>query len=143
MLEFLITSASRRKMLTFFLDNPDGEYHLRELSRKTGQPAPVVKRELDRLEQMGFILSWNVGNQRFFKVNKSFLLLPELKSLMDKEARVSDNLRVAHTFNLKELEGERKLWQKRSMEIAEGYGKNLKRRRPRHPAETRLLEKLS
>jgi len=143
MLEFLITSASRRKILTFLLDSPDGEYHLRELSRKTGEPAPVVKRELDRLEQAGFILTWGVGNQRFFKVNKSFLFLPELKSLIEKEAHVSGDLRVVHTFNLTKLEGERRLWQKRSMEIAEGYGKNLNRRRPRHPAEERLLGKLS
>jgi DNA-binding MarR family transcriptional regulator len=143
MLEFLITSASRRKILTFLLDSPDGEYHLRELSRKTGRSAPVVKRELDRLEQMGFILSWNVGNQRFFKVKKSSLFFPELKSLMEKEARVSRDLRVVHTFDLKRLTEERRLWQKRSMEVAEGYGKDLKRRRPRHPAEERLLEKLS
>jgi hypothetical protein len=37
----------------------------------------------------------------------------------------------------------RKIWQKRSKAIIELYGKELKRQRPRHPAEKRLLERLA
>jgi DNA-binding MarR family transcriptional regulator len=143
MLEFFIPSRSRRKILAYLLSNPDGEYHLRQLSRNTGDPAPIVKRELDRLEQIGFILSWTQGNQRRFKVNKNFFLLPELEALVEKARALSSVLRVEETFNLKEVLDQRKTWQKRSKEVLEDYGKNLKRRRPRHPVEARILGKIS
>jgi len=142
MLEFLISSVSRRKTLVYLLNNQDKEFHLRELSRNIGEPAPVIKRELDRLEQIGFVLSWTSGNRRHFKVNRNFLLLPELKSLADKSMGISSNLKVANTFILKETLRKRKAWENRSKEIVKEYGNYIERQRPRHPAETRLLEKI-
>jgi len=49
MLEYFISSGAKRKILIFLLNHPEQEYHLRELSRKIGEPAPVTKRELDKL----------------------------------------------------------------------------------------------
>jgi hypothetical protein len=143
MLEFLITSVSRRKVLIYLLNNQEKDFHLRELSRNVGEPAPVVKRELDRFDQMGFVLSWRAGNRRCFKVNRNFLLLPELKSLVDKSMGVSIPITVAKTFVLGETVEKRKSWEMRSREIAKEYGRYVKRQRPRHPTETRLLEKMS
>lgn len=143
MLEFLISSASRRRVLVYLLNNQDKEFHLRELSRNIGEPAPIIKRELDRLEQIGFALSWTAGNRRNFKVNKNFLFLHELKSLSDKSTGISTNLKVKKTFVLKETFGKRKIWEKRAKEIAKEYGGYIERQRPRHPAETRMLEKIS
>ena len=143
MLEFLISSASRRKVFIYLLNNQDKEFHLRELSRNIGEPAPIIKRELDRLEQIGFVLSWMAGNRRNFKVNKNFLLLPELKSLSDKSTGISANLKVTKTFGLKETFEKRKIWEKRSKEITKEYGDDIERQRPRHPAETRMLKKIS
>lgn len=145
MLKFLISSASRRKLLVYLLNNQDKECHLRELSRTIGEPAPIIKRELDKLEQIGFVLSWTAGNRRKFKVNKNFLLLPELKLLTNKATGVSANLtlKVKKTFVLKEIFGERQIWKKRTKEIVKEYGDYIERRRPRHPAEARMLEKIS
>jgi len=145
MLEFLISSASRRKVLVYLLNNQDKEFHLRELSRNIGEPAPIIKRELDKLEQIGFVLSWAAGNRREFKVNRNFLLLPELKSLADKATGVSTNrtLKVKRTFILKETLEKRHIWEKRAKEIVKEYGGYIERQRPRHPAETRMLEKIS
>jgi hypothetical protein len=145
MLEFLISSASRRKVLVYLLNNQDKEFHLRELSRNIGEPAPIIKRELDKLEQIGFVLSWAAGNRREFKVNRNFLLLPELKSLADKATGVSTNrtLKVKRTFVLKETLEKRHIWEKRAKEIVKEYGGYIERQRPRHPAETRMLEKIS
>jgi len=145
MLEFLISSASRRKVLVYLLNNQDKEFHLRELSRNIGEPAPIIKRELDKLEQIGFVLSWAAGNRREFKVNRNFLLLPELKSLANKATGVSTNrtLKVKRTFVLKETLEKRHIWEKRAKEIVKEYGGYIERQRPRHPAETRMLEKIS
>jgi len=141
MLEFFIHSRSKRKILIYLLKHPDEEYHLRELSRRIGEPAPVVKRELDKLDQLGFIVSWVQGNQRRFRLNRSFLFLPELKSMVEKSETHSARVKVAETYTLKEIIRERKGWGKRSREVLKAYGKDLKRRKPRHPAETKMLEK--
>ena len=145
MLEFLITSGSRRKVLVYLLKNQDTEFHLRELSRNIGEPAPIIKRELDKLEQIGFVISWTERNRRKSKVNKNFLLLPELKSLASKATGVSTTLtlEVKKTFLFKKTSGKRQIWQKRTKEIVSEYGSDIERRRPRHPAETRMLEKIS
>ena len=143
MLEYFISSGSKRRILIYLLKHPDEEYHLRELSRKMGEPAPVVKRELDKLDQMGFILSWAQGNQRRFRVNRNFLLWPELKSIVDKSQTLSTPLKVSITYPFKEIPRQRKSWAKRSREIVEAYGKDVKRRRPRHPSEAKMLENFS
>ena len=143
MLEYFISSGSKRRILVYLLEHPDEEYHLRELSRRMGEPAPVVKRELDKLDQMGLIISWNQGNQRRFRVNRNFLLWPELRSFVDKSRGLSAPMKVSTTYRFKEIPRRRKSWEKRSQEIVEAYGKDIKRRRPRHPSETRLLENLS
>jgi hypothetical protein len=143
MLEFLISSASRRKVLIYLLNNRGKEFHLRELSRNIGEPAPMIKRELDKLEGIGFVLAWKAGNRRKFKVNKNFLFLPELKLLADKSSSVSTKLKVTKTFIFKETFGKRQIWEKRTKEIAKEYGGYIGRQRPRHPAEARMLEKIS
>jgi hypothetical protein len=141
MLEYFVTSGSRRRILIYLLNHPDEEYHLRDLSRKISLPAPVIKRELDKLDQIGFILSWSKGNQRRFRANQNFLLWPELKSLVDKSQTLSTPPKVSIAYSLTEIKGKRKDWGKRSREIVEAYGRGLKRRRPRHPSEARMLEK--
>ncbi len=143
MLEYFISSAARRKILLFLLDHSDEETHLRELSRKIGVPAPVVKRELDKLDRMGMILSWVQGNQRRFRSNRNFLLWPELKSLTAKSLAFSTPPAVSTTYRFKELSRLRKSWEKRSRDIAEIYGKKPKRTRPRHPSEAKMLRSLS
>ena len=143
MLEYFISSGSKRRILIYLLKHPDEEYHLRELSRKTGEPAPVVKRELDKLDQIGLVLSWAQGNQRRFRVNRNFILWPELKSFVDKSQTLSTPLKVSTTYSFKEIPRKRKSWGERSREIVEAYGKDLKRRRPRHPSEAKMLENFS
>ena len=142
MLEYLFSSGSKRKILIYLIEHPDEEYHLRELSRKMGEPAPVLKRELDKLDQLGLIVSWAQGNQRRFRVNRNFLLWPELKSLVDKSAASSAPSKVSTIYTLKEIPLKGKSWEKRSRAIVEAYGKDLKRRRPRHPSEAKMLENL-
>ena len=143
MLEYFISSGSKRRILIYLLEHPDEEYHLRKLGRKMGEPAPVVKRELDKLDQMGLILSWHRGNQRRFRVNRKFLLWPELRSFVDKSQALSTALKVSTTYPLQKIPRKRRSWGKRSQEIAEAHGKDVQRRRPRHPSEVRLLENLS
>jgi hypothetical protein len=97
---------------------------------------------LDKLDQLGLIVSWAQGNQRRFRVNRNFLLWPELKSLAEKSAAFSAPTKISTIYTLKEVPLKAKGWGKRSREIVEAYGKDLKRRRPRHPSEAKMLENL-
>lgn len=143
MLEFFISSGTKRKILLYLLNHSDEELHLRELSRQTGHPSSVIKRELDKLDQMGFILCWMKGNQRRFRVNRNFLLWPELRSIGDKFQALSTLPKVSTTYTLREISLKRKSWGKRSREIVRAYGGGLKRRKPRHPSEARMLEEIT
>jgi hypothetical protein len=143
MLEYFFSSGSKRKIFIYLIEHPDEEWHLREFSRKIGEPAPVVKRELDKLDQLGLIVSWAQGNQRRFRVNRNFLLWPELESLVGKSKIHSGLSKISTTYILKEIPLKGKNWAKRSREIVEAYGKDLKRTRPRHPSEAKMLENLS
>jgi DNA-binding transcriptional ArsR family regulator len=139
MLEFFIPSAARRKILVYLLSHPEEEHHLREFSRRIKEPAPVVKRELDKLDRMGLVISWNRGNQRRFKANRNFALWPEIKSFVDKSQTLSAVPKVSATYILQEIPQRRKSWGKRSKEIIAAYGNGWKRKRPRHPSEAKLL----
>ena len=105
MLEHLFGSLTRVKLLQRFLTNPDQPYYLRELARSVHVQLNSVRREVANLERLGIItpmLSASPlpgrpaaarGNRsgargatlkKFYLVNPTFLLYPELKALLVK-----------------------------------------------------------
>ncbi len=49
MREYIITSKAKRNILKLFLTNPNTEFYVREISRRTGEPLNAVRRELGYL----------------------------------------------------------------------------------------------
>jgi predicted nucleotidyltransferase len=96
MLERLLTSKSRVKILELLLLNPAGEFHLREISRRTRVSAPYVKRELANLSALGLVLKRSQGNMMLFRLNKDSPIAEELKRIFLKTESlgrfVRDNL---------------------------------------------------
>jgi len=84
MLDKLITSGTRRKILNILLTNPDSKYYLRELSRKTGEHPNAVRNELNRLTGIGLLRTEKIANLHYYYANKDFVLFNELKSIMEK-----------------------------------------------------------
>jgi predicted nucleotidyltransferase len=82
MLEYIITSKAKRNILKLFLTNPDTEFYVREISRRTGEPFNAVRRELGYLEKAGLIRSRNAGNLRYYTVVKEFPFYQELKRIV-------------------------------------------------------------
>ena len=80
----LITSKSRRKILALFLLNADAELYFRDICRKTNEATNVAKRELNKLEDAGLLRSERKGNLRYYRVNKDFPIYKELKSIFIK-----------------------------------------------------------
>jgi len=51
MLEGLITSAAKRKMLALFFMNPKRKFYVREVQKNTGENINAVSRELAKLQK--------------------------------------------------------------------------------------------
>jgi predicted nucleotidyltransferase len=76
-------------------------FYIRELARIIRKDASGVKRELDNLEKMGLLTREKKGNQRYFTVNKTSPLYPEIKSLIQKTLGVHGVIRDALAKKIK------------------------------------------
>jgi predicted nucleotidyltransferase len=89
MLELLISSETRIKLLTLFLLNPGKEFYIREIERLTGKNFSLVRKELARLESFGLIRSIPRGKQLYYTVNQDFFLYEDLQRIVLKTEGVS------------------------------------------------------
>ena len=93
MLEVLIPSRVRVKLLTLFLLNPECEFYIREIARMTGENINGVRRELANLESFGLLIGRRRGNQQYFTVNRDFFLYSDLQQLVLKTEGVARVIR--------------------------------------------------
>ena len=93
MLQELITSRVRVKLLVLFLTHPDAEYYLKGLVRELEENNNTIRRELKRLEKIGLLDSRRQGNLKYYRVNKRCPIYPELKGIVLKTAGVGQALR--------------------------------------------------
>ncbi|MEF9437667.1 MAG: winged helix-turn-helix domain-containing protein [Candidatus Mariimomonas ferrooxydans] len=84
MLEELFTSGIRADIMSLLFNNPGEKFYVREIARLVIKNPSGVKKELDKLENMGLVMSEKEGNLKYFKVNKNSSLFPELKGLIAK-----------------------------------------------------------
>ncbi len=84
MLKNLFSSSIRADVLALLLNSPDEKFYMREIAKLIRKNPSGVKRELDKLEDMGLILSEKVANLKYFQANKNSPLYPELKDLIAK-----------------------------------------------------------
>ncbi|MBU1152214.1 hypothetical protein KJ632_05330, partial [Patescibacteria group bacterium] len=84
MLKRLFTSNTRIKLLKVFLSDLDGEYFIRELTRKLDEQINSIRRELDNLKKMGFLRARTKNRKKYYHVNRDFVFVDELKSIFAK-----------------------------------------------------------
>jgi predicted nucleotidyltransferase len=89
MLEAIISSKTRVKLLTLFLLNPEREYYVREIVRMTEENINAVRRELANLESFGLIAGMKKGNQQYYTVNRDFFLYEDLQKILLKTEGVA------------------------------------------------------
>jgi predicted transcriptional regulator len=80
----LFSSRTRVKLLEIFLLRPEREVHVREICRLTGLNINAVRRELANLEDLGLLMSRNVGNARFYTANIVCPIYQELTGILVK-----------------------------------------------------------
>lgn len=84
MIDSLITSKTRIKLLIRFFLNPDSRSYLRELANEFGESTNSVRIELNRLSDAGLLVSNEEGRSKFYKANKDHPLYSEIQSIVKK-----------------------------------------------------------
>lgn len=84
MLEDIIISRVRVKLLTLFLLNPGKIFHVREIVRQVSEEINAVRRELAHMESCGMVFKEQRANRLFYGFRKEYALYYELMELVCK-----------------------------------------------------------
>ena len=84
MLESLITSQTRIKLLLKFFLNPESKSYLRELAEEFGESTNSVRLELNRLTQAGLLTLKDEGRTKVYQANPHHPLFPDIQSMVRK-----------------------------------------------------------
>jgi DNA-binding transcriptional ArsR family regulator len=82
MLDTLISSKTRIKLLVRFFLNPNSSAYLRGLEQEFGESSNAIRIELNRFEEAGLIVGEKEGNKKIFKANKKYPLFLEIRNIV-------------------------------------------------------------
>jgi predicted nucleotidyltransferase len=102
-LEYLISSRPKRKLLSLFLNHPEEKFYTRQLERLISEPIGAVQRELPKLEKMGLVKSEISGRRKNYFLDKTCPIKEELKSIVLKTIAIGGRMRelIKETKNIK------------------------------------------
>ncbi|PIR73781.1 MAG: hypothetical protein COU40_00725 [Candidatus Moranbacteria bacterium CG10_big_fil_rev_8_21_14_0_10_35_21] len=83
-LETLFGSKEKTRILRFFLQNPEQEYAIEEVSKRNMLKRDKTKKELDVLVSIKFILLRTKKGRKSYVLNQNFIFYPELKNFISK-----------------------------------------------------------
>jgi predicted transcriptional regulator len=81
MIEQLLGSKTRLKLLKLFLSNPNRSFYVREITRKIEEQINSVRRELSNLLNIGIIVSDTTNNRLYYEVNQKYEFYEPLKAI--------------------------------------------------------------
>jgi hypothetical protein len=84
MIDTLISSKTRIKLLLKFFLNSNNTSYLRNLESEFGESTNGIRIELNRLEKAGMLTSFAKGNKKLFKANTKHPLFSEINSILRK-----------------------------------------------------------
>ena len=82
MLETLITSKTRLKLLLKFFLNSNSSSYLRELESEFHESTNAIRLELNRFEEAGLLQSQTKGNKKFYHANTDHPLYPDINNIL-------------------------------------------------------------
>jgi len=88
MINTLITSQTRIKLLKKFFLNSSTKAHLRGLESEFGESSNSIRIELNRLEEAGFLNSLRDGNKKVYQANCSHPLFIDIHNIIMKETGI-------------------------------------------------------
>ena len=84
MLDTLVTSKTRLKLILKFFLNPRSSAYLRGLADEFGESSNAIRLELNRFEQAGLLESELTGNKKLFRANQHHPLYKDINSIIRK-----------------------------------------------------------
>ena len=84
MIETLISSKTRIKLLFKFFLNSNNTAYLRSLEQEFGESTNAIRVELNRLEKAGMLKSFSQGNRKVFQANQQHPLYDEVHNILRK-----------------------------------------------------------
>lgn len=88
MLEDIIISRVRVKILTLFLTHPNTIFHVRDIVRKVDEEINAVRRELAHMEAAGMVKKEQRANRLFYVMRRDYPLYFELLELIGKTSGI-------------------------------------------------------
>jgi DNA-binding transcriptional ArsR family regulator len=82
MIETLISSKTRVKLLLKFFLNSKNSSYLRGLEAEFGESTNAIRLELNKLEEAGLLSSELSGNKKYFKANTTHPFFGDIHSLL-------------------------------------------------------------
>jgi predicted nucleotidyltransferase len=82
MLEALITSKTRLKLLLKFFLNSSNISYLRGLEPEFGESTNAIRQELNRFEEANLLITKTKGNKKLYQANTKHPLFPEIHKLL-------------------------------------------------------------
>lgn len=84
MIETLISSKTRIKLLLKFFLNSSSRSYLRGLESEFGDSSNAIRLELNRFEKAGMLRSYTEGNRKYFQANTTHPLFNEVHNILMK-----------------------------------------------------------
>lgn len=84
MLDTLITSKTRLKLLLKFFLNSKTSSYLRNLEAEFGESSNAIRLELNKFENAGLLSSSTSGNKKLFKANMKHPMFGDIQSILMK-----------------------------------------------------------
>lgn len=82
MIETLISSKTRIKLLIKFFLNSDNTAYLRNLEDEFGESTNGIRIELNKFEKAGFLTSFSEGNKKIFTANTKHPLFTDINRII-------------------------------------------------------------
>ncbi|MGB4205602.1 MAG: winged helix-turn-helix domain-containing protein [Bacteroidales bacterium] len=101
MLQALISSKTRIKLLLRFFLNSNTSSYLRDLASEYGESTNAIRLELNRLEKAGLLTSKMKGNKKVYQANTQHSLFEPIHQLILKHTGIDHIM----DFVLKKLQG--------------------------------------
>ena len=92
MLQHIIPSKARRKVLELFFHHPNENFFLRQVVREISEEVNAVKRELDILTEEKLLLREHRLNKVYFSLNKSYQLYDEFLRIFAKTNKLATSI---------------------------------------------------
>lgn len=91
----LLSSKVRAEIFRLLFGPACGDFHVRELERRTGLSYATVRQELMKLTRLGVVEPRKDGNRTYYRANATHPLYPDIGNLVLKTSGLTDILREA------------------------------------------------